>query len=62
MILCDRQITNNNRYHQWRQKYTAMKWQTKQSTCDLCEAVNNPKSLESIQHRQFADEYNDQNN
>ena len=46
-----------NRYHQWRQRYTLIP-QAYNVPCDMCKLAHNPSSLSSIQHRQFADEWN----
>ena len=46
-----------NRYHQWRQRYTLIpEWYN--VPCDMCKLAHNPSSISSIQHRQFADEWN----
>ena len=46
-----------NRYHQWRQRYTLIP-ELSNVPCDMCKLAHNPSSISSIQHRQFADEWN----
>ncbi|XP_067945286.1 alpha-(1,3)-fucosyltransferase fut-1-like [Watersipora subatra] len=53
-----------NRYHEWRKHYTTSFMEMPQtSRCELCRIANQPKeSLKSVQHRQFADEFNNRTN